>query len=150
VKRNKLRWVQLAKKCLKITFGVMAFLFVTILGLHKLPHFSAFGPGSAPQVASAKADLAELRGAIDSFRLDCDRYPTAKGGIDALRDPPANTPGWKGPYLNRPIRLDPWGHPYVYQTPGPNGRNGYIVESYGSDDGPGGVGDAADIIDGAD
>ena len=30
-------------------------------------------------------------------------------------------PEWSGPYLAKKIQDDPWGHPYKYIIPGPNG-----------------------------
>ncbi len=38
---------------------------------------------------------------------------------------------------------DPWGHPYRYASPGPNG--GIEILSLGADGAPGGEGEAADI-----
>ncbi len=102
------------------------------------------------RVGKAKADLAILRGAIDEFRIDCDRYPTTSEGFDALRTQPNGATGWKGPYLQKDLTADPWGNPYIYQTPGPNGHDGYLVESYGADGVSGGDGDNADIMDGSD
>ena len=39
--------------------------------------------------------------------------------------------------------MDPWGHPYVYRTPGQKGE--FEVFSYGRDGKPGGSGEDADI-----
>jgi len=102
------------------------------------------------KVGKAKADLAVLRDAIDLFRVDCDRYPTTSEGLGALRDAPSGATGWHGPYLQKDLGTDPWNNPYIYQTPGPNGKDGYMVESYGADGAQGGDGDNADITDGAD
>jgi len=106
-------------------------------------------PGQA-KIAKAKSDLAVLAGEIDEFQVDCGRLPTAQEGLDALRNPPSGVTGWKGPYLKKDLTNDPWGNPYVYQTPGPNGHDGYLIESYGADGAAGGEGENADIIDGAD
>ena len=56
---------------------------------------------------------------------------------------PADEPRWNGPYLQKDVPPDPWGHPYVYQTPGQQGE--FDLLSYGKDGQPGGEGDAADI-----
>jgi len=99
-------------------------------------------------VVKAMADLATLRDAIDRFRVDCDRYPTATEGFSALMTQPKGLASWRGPYFQESIPLDPWGRPYLYQTPGSDGKTGYIVESYGADGEPGGDYEAADIVDG--
>ena len=48
-----------------------------------------------------------------------------------------------GPYLSKAVPADPWGHPYVYRSPG--SRAAFDLLSYGRDGQPGGVADAADI-----
>jgi len=103
---------------------------------------------SEAKVAAAKSDLSSLKGALDQFHLDCDRYPTTDEGLGVLSTPPGDVGSkWKGPYLQKEITVDPWGNPYVYKCPGNNGSDSYVVESYGSDGQEGGTGDAQDIID---
>jgi len=53
---------------------------------------------------------------------------------------------WKeGGYIEgREVPKDPWGNPYYYVSPGPEGRD-YVITSYGSDGEPGGTGKNADI-----
>lgn len=97
--------------------------------------------------AKALADLANLSKMIETFRLDCDRYPSTEEGLNALRTAPADVTGWRGPYTQRPIPPDPWGNDYVYEYPGPDGDESYVLLSYGSDGAPGGTGDATDIIE---
>ncbi len=71
-------------------------------------------------------------------------------GFDALRRQPSSLQGWHGPYLEKNVPPDPWGNPYIYQTPGRDGTDGFLVESYGADGAPGGEGVNADIVDGTD
>ncbi len=127
---------------------MVVILILAILAALVVPN--VLGKTGAAKVAKAKADLAVLRDSIDNFRLDCDRYPTTQEGFDALRNAPSGINGWRGPYLSKDLGKDPWGHDYIYQTPGPSGKDGYIVESYGQDGAPGGEGDNEDITDGAD
>ena len=99
---------------------------------------------SYDRISAARADLAVLTSALQNFRLDCDRYPTTAEGLASLTAQPAHVEAWKGPYLAKPIGLDPWGHRYVYRY---EGHDHFLLESYGSDGKPGGEGDAADIIE---
>jgi len=102
------------------------------------------------KVAAAKSDLATLSSALQNFRLDNDRYPSSDEGLAALVTAPSSgATNWKGPYLTKSIPDDPWGTPYVYQYPGPNGSDSYLLESYGEDKVPGGEGNAADIVEGS-
>lgn len=96
--------------------------------------------------ATARAQIDGLRKALDTYRLDLGRYPTAEEGLAALTKRPAEGGDrWAGPYLSKPAPLDPWGHPYQYTVPGTNGD--YALLSLGKDGRPGGTGENADIGD---
>ena len=41
--------------------------------------------------------------------------------------------------------LDPWGHPYIYKSPGEVNAESYDLLSYGRDGKPGGIGEDADL-----
>ena len=57
---------------------------------------------------------------------------------------PGGVSSWSGPYLKGDaIPKDPWGHQYVYRSPGQRGP--YDILSYGADGQEGGTGAAADI-----
>lgn len=99
--------------------------------------------------AKAASDISELDSSLQQYRLDNDAYPTSQEGLNALRVAPQGAKNWRGPYLEKPIPPDPWGNPYVYQSPGPNGED-FIVESYGKDGQPGGTGEDADVTEGSD
>jgi general secretion pathway protein G len=91
----------------------------------------------------AKAQIEALEKALDTFRLDSGRYPTTEEGLVALVSKPGNVTQWNGPYLKKDVPLDPWGHPYHYQSPGAKGD--FDLQSYGKDGQPGGTGENADI-----
>ena len=96
------------------------------------------------EVTIARAQIEGLAKALDTYRLDMGRYPTTEQGLGLLLDPPAeNAEKWSGPYLSKKVPPDPWGHPYVYRSPG--NRAAFDLLSYGRDGQPGGVADAADI-----
>lgn len=102
-------------------------------------------PDEARKIA-AKQDIATLVQALKLYRLDNMRYPTTEQTLQALVAKPSLNPvpqNWKaGGYLDR-LPKDPWGHPYLYLSPG---RNGDIdVVSLGADGQPGGEGNDADI-----
>lgn len=106
------------------------------------------GPRVLGQLGGAKAktagvQIADLDKALELFKLDVGRYPTTEEGLDALAKKPGAVNGWTGPYLKGGVPADPWGHPYRYANPGPNG--GIEILSLGSDGAPGGEGEAADI-----
>jgi general secretion pathway protein G len=125
---------------------MVVILILAILAALIVPR--VVGRTSEAKVAKAQSDLATLSGLIQQFRLDTGRYPTTEEGLQALRVPPADVRGWKGPYTTKEIPDDPWGNPYVYEYPGTSGTESYILISLGSDGQEGGEGEAADISEG--
>jgi general secretion pathway protein G len=103
-------------------------------------YFSQVGKS---EIQVAKAQIESLEKALDQFRLDTRRYPTAEEGLDVLVSRPANVQGWSGPYLKKAVPNDPWGRPYVYRVPGE--KHEFEIASYGRDGKAGGSGDDADI-----
>ncbi|MFQ5811269.1 MAG: type II secretion system major pseudopilin GspG [Armatimonadota bacterium] len=100
------------------------------------------------KISAAKAQIEIFGLALEQYRLDNDYYPSTAQGLEALRAEPAGEPAarnWRGPYLNKPIPLDPWGRPYVYVSPGVKNPHSYDVLSYGRDGKPGGEGEDGDI-----
>lgn len=95
--------------------------------------------------AKAATDVKTLASALQSFRIDCDRFPTTEEGLAALRQAPSDLQGkWHGPYLDS-ISPDPWGTEYQYSFPGAEGRESFTLLSFGADAQSGGSGDDADI-----
>lgn len=80
-----------------------------------------------------KADLSTIEQAADMYRLENMRYPTTQEGLNSLV-----------PNYIRRLPTDPWGSPYVYVAPGPNGAP-YRIASLGADKAEGGSGENADI-----
>ena len=103
-------------------------------------YFSQIGKS---EIKAAKAQMDALEKALDQYRLDIGRYPTTEQGLAALYTKPANEPKWQGPYLKKAPPPDPWGHAYIYKSPGEHGD--VDISSYGNDGQPGGTGEAADI-----
>ncbi len=106
------------------------------------------GPKVLNQFGGAKAKAAAIQIAdfdktLELFKLDVGRFPTTDEGLDALVKRPGTVNGWNGPYIKGELPKDPWGSPYRYVNPGPNG--GPEIVSLGSDAAPGGDGEAADI-----
>jgi general secretion pathway protein G len=96
------------------------------------------------RVTAAKTNLSSIMQALDMYRLDNQRYPTAEQGLLALAVRPTAAPvpnNWKQYLKEAPI--DPWGRPYVYLNPGIKAE--IDVMSYGADGQQGGEGVNADI-----
>lgn len=88
---------------------------------------------------TARQDLATISQALDSFWAEYSRYPSNEEGLAALTQ---GTPQMPEPLL-KSIPVDPWGHPYQYVSPGPNGP--YEALCLGADGREGGDDADADI-----
>ncbi|HJR29449.1 MAG TPA: type II secretion system major pseudopilin GspG [Pseudomonas sp.] len=95
------------------------------------------------EVKVAKAQIEGLSKALDLYRLEVGHYPSTEQGLQALVTAPADEPRWTGPYLQKKLPLDPWGHNYTYRYPGENSE--YDLLSMGKDGQPGGEGENAEV-----
>lgn len=98
------------------------------------------------RVTRAKSDIQAIETALDLYRLDNFKYPTTEQGMQALVTQPSDpsiTNYRSGGYL-KSLPIDPWNNPYLYISPGADGRD-YEIISYGRDGKPGGEGYDADI-----
>lgn len=106
------------------------------------------GPRYFSQIgkSEAKAAMAQMDGfekAIEQFRLDVGRYPTADEGLNVLFTRPNNESRWQGPYLKKAAPADPWGRPYGYRL---TESGDFEITTLGKDGVPGGEGENADIV----
>jgi general secretion pathway protein G len=123
-------------------FSLMELMIVLIiLGLlGSLVAPKLFSKVSSSKKKTAVAQMQMFETAIDTYRLDIGTVPSS---LEELRA--STNPSWDGPYLPKAIPLDPWGQPYVYQTPGENGMP-FSLMSYGLDGKVGGTDENEDII----
>lgn len=113
---------------------------------------SLVGPRLFAKVDSSKVQVADtqvrmLRGAVESFRLDVGRMPSAEEGLEVLTRAPSDDKGgsrWRGPYLDEGLPKDPWGNSYQYSIPGADGMP-FALYSFGADGQRGGEGNDADV-----
>ena len=95
---------------------------ITIIGLI----MALVGPRVLNYLGESKAKAAKIQiesfsSALDLYYLDLGRYPNSNEGLAALTRS-NNAPGWNGPYLRGGVvPNDPWGHTYVYRSPGERG-----------------------------
>ena len=114
-------------------------LFVALVG----PRL--FSQLDSAKVQAAKAQISGFKTALGTYKLDVGVFPTTEQGLAALRAKPGDVQNWNGPYTDKDIPMDPWGHPYVYKYPGDHGDEPDIV-SYGLDGQPGGEGLNKDVV----
>ena len=125
----------------KVVLGLAVLAIVPCIGLlATLVVPSVMGSLVAAQQAKARADIAGLENALNDYAIENNgRYPAT---LDELL---TSAPG-QPPYLETEtgaLPLDPWGHPYRYVPPGPDGQ--YRILTLGADGAPGGSGTDQDI-----
>lgn len=77
-----------------------------------------FAQLSQSEIKTAGAQIQAFARALHTYRLDTGHYPSSTQGLAALLVQPSDELHWNGPYLERRIPPDPWGHSYVYVYPG--------------------------------
>ena len=120
-------------------------LLATIVAINVLP------AQDTASITTTKANIRNLEQAIETYRLDHNRYPEMADGLQALKTAPASLGASArypaGGYIRGELPKDPWGNPYQYVVPGPSGTP-YAVYSLGADGQPGGNDLDADIYAG--
>jgi general secretion pathway protein G len=103
-------------------------------------YFSQVGKS---EVKTARAQIVGFEKALQQYRLDVGSLPTTEQGLQALMTKPVNVAKWDGPYLEKALPADPWGHAYLYVAPGEHSE--FDISSTGRDGRPGGDGLDADV-----
>lgn len=88
---------------------------------------------------AARAEIATMVSALESFYADQSRYPTNTEGIAILVE---GTPSFPDGFLKK-VPLDPWKRPYEFISPATNAP--FEIVCLGGDGREGGVGGDADI-----
>jgi general secretion pathway protein G len=110
---------------------------------------------SSARKTAARNQISQYSSALQTYFLDCGRFPTTEQGLGALWEKPVLYPipeNWNGPYLDREPGNDPWGTDFKYLSAESSAMPAEVPESlpfvlisYGSDGKEGGKGDADDI-----
>lgn len=99
---------------------LLVLVILAVLAAVVVPKFT--GRTEQARQSAAKGEIATIKTQIAIFETDTGRLPSTEEGLQALIDKPGDLQGWKGRYLEkRP--LDPWARPYVYRTPGTDGKD---------------------------
>jgi general secretion pathway protein G len=136
---------------------VAGFTFVETLIAISIGAILAAGAGlSAVKIidtarkTAAENQIAVFKAALQSYYIDCGRFPSSAQGLLSLWEKPTLSPvpaGWHGPYIDREIASDPWGSPYVYEErQNREGQLPFEIKSFGADGREGGTGIDSDIF----
>ena len=137
MKKNERGWTFIETL---IVIGIILILTSTV-------GFIGFRYFDRAKIASTRTQIETFELALNAYLFDCSSYPTESQGLGALWEKPILEPvpaGWEGPYLTKNVTNDPWGTPYRYIVPGPNGLP-YGISSLGADRVEGGEGKDKDL-----
>jgi len=125
---------------------------VMIIGLlSSLVGYAVFQQVDKGRAVAAEAQISNLEGVLELYRMDNARFPTTEQGLEALIHKSTVSPEPRhfppGGYLKGgKVPVDPWGEPYHYESPGINNRHAFDLWSNGADLVPGGEEVNEDII----
>ena len=119
---------------------------VVIIGLFvALVAPNMFRSADKARVTAARTQIEQPDDRAGHLQAGYRPFPTTEQGLQALRVKPPDAAIWNGPYMEKDIPKDPWGHDYIYNFPGDHGDGPDII-CLGQDGQPGGEGFAADIV----
>jgi general secretion pathway protein G len=97
------------------------------------------------RVKAAQLQLKSTAAAVELFKDDLGRYPTAAEGLAVLVRQPNGAAQWTGPYVQDAGALnDPWASPIQYFLD--SGGHRFQLKSLGADSAPGGSGADRDLV----
>lgn len=135
-------WAEAAVWCCGAALSILMLLGMLLPRVQWSP-----GPRRS-QISAAITQIGAFKTALRHYTVHNGQPPTTGQGLRALVERPSISPlprRWLH-YLSdvKAIPPDPWGNPFLYQSPGPGGE-AFLITCLGADGRPGGTGDAADI-----
>ena len=118
-------------------FRVMALIgFVGFIGL-----FLETCPNIEREDSVTRRQLSTFKTCLSTFRLDTGCYPDTAAGLESLFRDTGQYENWEGPYLeNETDLINPWGEPYLYETPDIGCAKSFKLKCLGADGKRGGRG----------
>jgi general secretion pathway protein G len=110
---------------------LLVLTILAILAAIVLPRMT--GSTERARTTAATTQISTLGTALGAYEVDTGSYPRGRDGLQALMVKPRDAINWHGPYMEKEIPPDPWGHPYVYECPGKHNPSGYDLFATGPD-----------------
>jgi general secretion pathway protein G len=96
-----------------------------------VPKFT--GRSEQAKITAASTEISGIETALDMFEGDNGKYPEGTNALLQHTEKPSDSTTWRGPYLKKTIKVDPWKNPYIYVYPGDHNTSGYDLSSMGPD-----------------
>jgi general secretion pathway protein G len=122
------------------SFGATMLKFAVVVGISAMVAgiiviYRKSGIPSAGEAAMARADLRVYELSLRAYRETSGTYPSTAQGLLALSTRPTGEPKpvmWRKVFDGE-IKTDPWGHEYLYRSPGDKNPDGFDLYSVGRD-----------------
>ena len=118
--RPKTRWV-----AVMVVLGLAIMLAFAVL--------PSLCRGPSARVYAATLQIANLGTALGAFKTDNGYFPRGANGLIYLMQKPPGATNWHGPYMERSVPTDPWGHAYIYECPGQHNPQSFDLSSRSPD-----------------
>ncbi|HEX6960443.1 MAG TPA: type II secretion system major pseudopilin GspG [Lacipirellula sp.] len=109
---------------------LLVLIILVIIGSLAVNVFT--GTQDRASVNAAKSNVSLVRGAIDRYRLDMNKYPAKLDDLWTKPSDATTSDKWSGPYMEQ-LKEDPWGNPYQYTAQGKHNTDKYDFWSNGPD-----------------
>ena len=109
---------------------LLVLIILVIIGSLAVNVFT--GTQKTASVNAAKSNVSLVRGAIDRYYLDMNKYPTKLDDLWTKPTDAAVADKWSGPYMEQ-LKPDPWGNAYQYSAQGKKNTDKYDFWSNGPD-----------------
>ena len=109
---------------------LLVLIILVIIGSLAVNVFT--GTQDKASINAAKSNVSLIRGAIDRYRLDMNKYPTKLADLWEQPSDSTASDKWGGPYMEQ-LKADPWGNEYQYTAEGKKNTNKYDFWSNGPD-----------------
>ncbi len=99
------------------------------------------------KVTTTRGSLRMLHNAVNQFRMDTGRWPTAPEGLSILVRKPSDVTNWPadGYLASAEVPRDGWGNDFIYEANPASGKP-FCIKSLGADGKEGGNGINADLL----
>jgi general secretion pathway protein G len=109
---------------------LLVLIILVIIGSLAVNVFT--GTQKTASVNAAKSNVSLVRGAIDRYYLDMNKYPAKLSDLWEKPSDATVAEKWSGPYMEQ-LKADPWGAEYQYSAQGKKNTNKYDFWSNGPD-----------------
>jgi general secretion pathway protein G len=109
---------------------LLVLIILVIIGSLAVNVFT--GTQDRASVNAAKSQVPLVRGAIDRYRLDMNKWPAKLSDLWEQPSDSEQDDKWGGPYLE-PLKPDPWGNEYQYLAEGKQNTDKFDFWSNGPD-----------------